>query len=81
MPNAQPDNPLVKGIKGNVAAKVEGLNTSDQSISNKVTTKPSKSNTHTQKKKHIKSHCRKKRSQKKTQINLCSEPTQEVLSY
>lgn len=47
MPNAQPDNLLVKGIKGNVAAKVEGLNTSDQSISNEFKTEPSKSNTKT----------------------------------
>lgn len=47
MPNGQPDNLFVKGIKGNVAAKVEGLNTSDQSISNEVTTEPSKSNTKT----------------------------------
>lgn len=43
MPNAQPDNLLVKGIKCNVAAKVEGLNTSDQSISNEFKTEPSKS--------------------------------------
>lgn len=71
MPNAQQDNLFVKGIKGNVAAKEEGFNTSDQSISNEVTTESSKSNT-----KHVKSHCRKKRSQKKTPINLSSEPTQ-----
>lgn len=43
MPNAQPDDLFMKGIKGNVAAKVEGLNASDQSISNGVTTEPSKS--------------------------------------
>lgn len=62
MPNAQPDNLLVKGIKCNVAAKVEGLNTSDQSISNEFKTEPSKSKTQ----KHIKSHCGKEESQKKT---------------
>lgn len=38
MPTAQPDDLLVNGIKGNVAAKVEGLNTSDQSTSNEVST-------------------------------------------
>lgn len=62
MPNAPPDNLFMKGIKGNVAAKVEGLNTSDQSISNEVTTKSSKS-----KHKNTLNLIAEKKSQKKTQ--------------
>lgn len=57
----------MKGIQCNVAAQVEGvLNTSEQSILNEITTKPSKSNTKTLKKKVSKETC----------INLSSEPTQ-----
>lgn len=40
MPDAQPNNQFVNGIKSNIAAKEEELNSPDQTTSNKVTTKP-----------------------------------------
>lgn len=46
MPNAQRDNLFVKGIKGNVAAKVEGLNASDYIKWGYKSTKQIKHKTH-----------------------------------
>lgn len=64
--------PVCAGHKGIVAAYIEGLNTSDQSVSNEVTKLPSKSK-HTN---TINLIAGKKKSQKKTQINIYSEPMQ-----
>lgn len=49
MPESQPSNQFVNGIKSNVAAKEDELNISDLTTSNKVTTKPTKSNISLQK--------------------------------